>query len=84
MCSFALFTPTAIHTTCLSASILIQPINTMSTPYISLYALPSIDHTLLSTNTISYYCSTTTTIPIIHIQLSAVYSQLEYITHPLT
>ncbi|KAI8058450.1 hypothetical protein BDF22DRAFT_40178 [Syncephalis plumigaleata] len=50
MCSFALFTPTAIHTTCSSASILIQPINTISTSYISLYSLRSIEHTLLSTN----------------------------------
>ncbi|KAI8049108.1 hypothetical protein BDF22DRAFT_701206 [Syncephalis plumigaleata] len=55
MCSFALFTLTAIHTTCPSASILIQPINTISTSYISLYPLHSIEHTLLSTNTTSYY-----------------------------
>ncbi|KAI8049910.1 hypothetical protein BDF22DRAFT_697232 [Syncephalis plumigaleata] len=55
MCSFALFTPTAIHTTCLSVSILIQPINTTSTSHISLYSLHSIEHTLLSINTTSYY-----------------------------
>ncbi|KAI8056190.1 hypothetical protein BDF22DRAFT_674251 [Syncephalis plumigaleata] len=55
MYSFALFTLTAIHTTCPSASILIQPINTISTSYISLYSLHSIEHALLSTNVASSY-----------------------------